>query len=91
MVLEAQKAEKDQMMNALEKRFEQIRKDFFPRWDKGNVWQIKLDTSLPGHGRCDKKEKTIVIQRVTDDNDKMDSLLIHEIAHAVTTDGHGTH
>ena len=31
----------------LQETFENIRNDFFPRWDKDNLWQLKLDPSLP--------------------------------------------
>ena len=36
-----------------------------------------------------KKEKRIVINYLSSNKDEMDSLLIHEITHAVTSDRHG--
>lgn len=76
-------------MNILQKTFEQTRKDFFPRWDKDNEWRIELNLNFLWKGRCENKRKTIVINPLRCDKGEIQILLIHEIAHAVTSDKHG--
>jgi hypothetical protein len=63
-----------------------IRLAFFPRWDRGKQWRLRVGR-LPGncHGRCDADKHRITIQIVPDDADERDLLLIHETCHAETT------
>ena len=41
------------------------------------------------HGHCDVEERLIEILFVSEDDDALDMLLIHEISHAVASLGHG--
>lgn len=80
----------------IEKLFETIRKTYYPNWDAGGEWTVKLlpsrDPSLRfAQGRCDDEAKTILIneyQTACTDSEKVELLLIHEIAHAVTQPNH---
>ena len=68
-----------------ELNFESIRSIFFPKWDRKHEWILR--DAHPGEcfglGYCVSTGKIIV---VTDDTE---GTLIHEIAHAVTHQGHG--
>jgi hypothetical protein len=65
-----------------------VRQQFFPRWDRAGRWRVRQFTDLDGaQGRCCREDRTI---RVTPlQGEEGVALLIHEIAHAVATDGHG--
>ncbi len=73
--------------------FEEVKRLFFPRWDKGRKWMIcaadltnKLDA-----GVSDSQSKTITIDSAALAWDELNlrGLIIHEIAHAVTGAPHG--
>jgi len=68
---------------------EQVRKLFFPRWDRARRWRFLQVEDLNGAmGRCIRTTKTIMgISGIS--GNRLMSLLIHETAHAVTEDGHG--
>lgn len=72
----------------LKETFEYIRKTFFPRWDKNNQWTVKVDSDLPLHGLCKKGEKIIILQYISEKNNELYLLLIHEICHATTDNYH---
>ncbi len=62
-----------------------VRKHFVPRWDKKRQWVIKevsFKEAEYSDGWCKKKDKTILISMF---KERGLSLLIHEIAHAVST------
>ena len=73
--------------------FQRIRRDFYPRWDRKRRWRLSIVEDL--HGACglaDPNTKTISIRKLDGEarpEDSLELLLIHEIAHAVTNDGHG--
>ncbi len=79
--------------------FEDVRKIFYPRWDRKRQWRLDVgsdeDRALYGrsHGAAILKERIILInenQLMTQGKDYMEQLLVHEIAHAVTPgSGHG--
>jgi hypothetical protein len=73
----------------IRKRFLDIKRQFFPRWDRGDYWRITTKSSRRVHGRCDEKRRVIEIVKQTPDADDRDCLLIHEICHAVADRGHG--
>jgi hypothetical protein len=67
----------------LRKAWTAVRRDFFPRWDRHNIWRLVI-SRLPGicHGQCQAEKHRIVIQIVPSDADERDALLIHETCHA---------
>lgn len=65
-----------------------VRKTFFPRWDMRREWTIKRVYDLPSHGLCDSRPKNISLQFISENDDDLHKLLIHEICHAVTNSGH---
>jgi hypothetical protein len=79
----------DQM--EIESVYEQIRKDYFPRWDRKHEWRIQVVEDLHGAiGFCYDESKTISIVKGSwvSHSPGLDIklILIHEIAHANTTD-----
>ena len=77
-------------MNELEQEYQNIRKLFFPRWDREGLW--KVSSNLPedgkvssGLGYCDPDNKII---HVMTDSEGYSLTLAHEICHAVTTQSH---
>ena len=73
--------------------WEAIRTIYFPRWDRKCKWRIRQ--VLPGaigrgNGECSRMECLIRMSEVSSDPDELDSLIIHEICHAVSNkDDHG--
>ena len=66
-----------------------VRKTFFPRWDKNNQWVIAVNENiLESCGVCNNDTKTIYLKYVQEDRDKLYLLLIHEICHAIVGPGH---
>jgi putative protein kinase ArgK-like GTPase of G3E family len=69
----------------LQKDFEYVCRTYFPTWDDGNNWSVKLgDSETSEESRHDLKNKIITIGRFYDDRVKRHYLLIHEICHALT-------
>jgi hypothetical protein len=75
-------------------RFNQIKREFFQKWDLKNQWKIRKGShgrwksegkqfSTSESGYCDPEKKTIWL------NDSSELVIIHEICHAVTTGRHG--
>jgi len=69
----------------LQQKFHRVRKLYFPDWEEGSNWQIR---AYGGKGYCDVGSKTIKVGEPTE-NYRLIVLIIHEIAHAVSTDDHG--
>ena len=69
--------------------FLEIKHQFFPRWDRHNLWRISTRLRRTVHGYCDAERRVIEIVIQHADPDKSDCLLIHEICHAVAKGGHG--
>ena len=66
-----------------------VRATFFPAWDRKRQWRFVRADDLDGSmGRCDRDKKKISIRNGISGDD-LTALLIHEIGHAVTGDGHG--
>lgn len=85
-------------MKDLSQRFQRIKREFFPRWDKNNQWRIRQDKRYkrPGYAECQAERKTIKVNLYKLDNlnrniseDDVDQLIIHEICHAVVNQYHG--
>jgi hypothetical protein len=76
-------------MTRLQLHFRAVLASFFPRWRAGGRWRCTTLIRSAAHGRCDGKRKVIEIGLVSDDDDALDLLLIHEISHAVASPGHG--
>lgn len=75
----------DANMSLLVREFERIRSEYFPGWDKKHEWKVvESHPECVGDGYCDKDSKQIVVN-----SDDLSLVIIHEIAHAVTYDGHG--
>ena len=78
-------------MNELEQEYQNIRKLFFPRWDREGLWRVSSNPpedrkgcfSLAGY--CDPDNKII---HVMTDSEGYSLTLVHEICHAVTTQSH---
>lgn len=66
----------------LETAYQYVRKSFFPRWDRDRQWTCHLIHDLPSGGRCFDDRKEIAVQYVSDNDDELYALLIHEICHA---------
>ena len=72
----------------LAEAFYYVRQTFFPKWQKGFEWAAKEDPSLPYYGRCDDNSKTIFVQSIPEEDDRLHLILIHEICHAITREPH---
>ena len=78
-------------MNELEQEYQNIRKLFFPRWDREGLWKVSSNPpedrkgcfGLKGY--CDTDNKII---HVMTDSEGYSLTLVHEICHAVTTQSH---
>jgi hypothetical protein len=70
-------------MKRLRDEFENVRKTFFPRWDRDGLWSVVVKPDLPGTGFCRPLTKTIQLVQVPRDENELHRLLIHEICHAV--------
>jgi len=73
----------------LRHHFLEIKQQFFPRWDRVNLWRVSTRSRRKVHGRCDPERRVIEIVVQYTDPDERDRLLIHEICHAVASGGHG--
>jgi hypothetical protein len=77
--------------NNLVNIFYNVRKEYFPRWDKINLWKVidkvPVDT-LKGQCDIDKKLIRINLSRAQNNTD-IEVTLCHEICHAVTDAFHG--
>lgn len=63
--------------------YQDIRWTYFPKWDKGCEWKLELAEDLNGsQGFCDTQKKTIYTLYTNN------LVIIHEICHAVTKQGH---
>ena len=72
---------------SLKSEFEQIRKDYFPRWDRKRRWRIRFSSDLDGNvGRCRSRKKLIEISLRSGLTRTV--TIIHEICHAFGI-GHG--
>ena len=76
-------------MTRLQLHFRAVLATFFPRWRAGSQWRCTSRTRSTAHGHCDEERQVIEIATVSDDDDALDLLLIHEISHAVASPGHG--
>ena len=80
-------------MTNLEREFITIKKLFFPRWDRDNLWGVSgsLGTGS-GHicpdGHCSIENRTLHVLTGEEDHERM---LVHLICHAVTENNHRTH
>jgi hypothetical protein len=78
-ILRMKNRKEKKMKIKLEQAFE-LARQFFPRWDKGRRWRIKVDINKPN--RYDSQSKTIWLNRwLEDDPNLMISTIIHEICH----------
>ena len=71
----------------LKLRYAWVRRLYFPRWDKEGLWTVRMAPRLCGTGRCDRDNRAILVGGNV--GRELGVLLIHEIAHAVTTGDHG--
>ena len=81
----------------LQKAFEYVKNTYFPGWDKRRRWKVEerseelnARTARGVDGICDLKAKTIKINmsRISEDQNDLYDLLIHEICHCHNV-GHG--
>lgn len=71
--------------------FDQIRKLYFPRWDREQRWSFRVALA-PGmiHGSfCDSRNRVIYVSPEDAADPLARMVLVHEISHAVTTKRHG--
>lgn len=76
-------------MAKLQADFREVKRLYFPRWDRADRWRIRCDGRLRGCGLCDTKKLLVTVQVVHADRTQLLLLLIHEIAHAAANCGHG--
>lgn len=76
-------------MTRLQQHWKAVLTSFFPRWRAASEWRCTTRTCRTGHGYCDIDRRVIEIGVVSEDDDALDLLLIHEIAHAVAPGFHG--
>ena len=81
-------------LTKVRKMFQQVRKDFFPRWDRKHQWRLKVGQKYQGRavdGYCDQEHRIIFIRRdhLNSSPTELETILIHEICHAVTPGSHG--
>lgn len=63
-----------------------IRKDFFPGWDRAGRWRLSTCRNIGrAQGRCRAEDKVIVVGVLPDTQDALDELLIHE-THSLSDD-----
>lgn len=67
---------------ALRRHFEEIKRLFFPRWDRKNRWRVSSRSRRRVHGHCDPERRLIEIAVQYANADEDDALLIHEMCHA---------
>ena len=78
-----------------QRAFDQVRSDFFPRWDRDGKWRLELGTysdSTHEYGYCVPQAKTIWVNpdaTIPGMSTGPEWMLIHEICHAVTSGSHG--
>jgi len=77
------------MSRTLQEEFDSVHQTFFPSWDKEKKWKI-VDKAGPHrpHGCIDKKAQVVEVQCMSP-GQSLRVCLIHEIAHAVSSLGHG--
>jgi len=68
--------------------FDRIKKQYFPHWDKNNLWHIEIN-KLTISGLCRSPTKTIHIAIHIVNDERLTLVIIHEICHAVTYSSHG--
>ena len=78
------------MNSNLNHRFNNLKKNLFPRWDTYNEWRVtnsneriyEIENRLKNRfiGYCEKKSKTIYLN-LQEDDWKIDLLIVHEICH----------
>ncbi|MGA8830550.1 MAG: hypothetical protein ACLQT6_16420 [Desulfomonilaceae bacterium] len=80
----------------LESVYNQIKNDYFPRWDCNNEWQLKFVDDLHGaQASCSSELKTITlvkdcfIHQSAFKINQLKVILIHEISHTTTRGFHG--
>jgi hypothetical protein len=73
----------------IRQHFVQIKRLFFPRWDRQDLWRVSTTSKRHIHGRCDPELRVIEIVIQHADHDERDRLIIHEICHAVAHTSHG--
>ena len=76
-------------MTRLQQHWRKVVAAFFPRWQVARKWRCTTRIRRWVHGYCDPERQVIEIGIVSEDDDALDMLLIHEIAHAVASSGHG--
>jgi len=70
---------------SLRREFQQVRKTFFPRWDRAKVWKCRKVYDFYGAACCCFDTKEVKVSVV---GDNLTLVLIHEICHAVGGTGH---
>jgi hypothetical protein len=72
---------------SLAHELQSVKTNYFPRWDRKNLWRV-VNSALPRKGgRCEFATKTI---RARANKQDIQWILLHEICHAVTRlCGHG--
>jgi hypothetical protein len=73
----------------IRRNFQDIKRLFFPRWDRQGRWQVSTRSRRTVHGHCDSERRVIEIVFQHADADERDKLIIHEICHDVADLGHG--
>ncbi len=76
------------MFSAYLEEFKYVRETFFPGWDRNGHWRLVIEKDLDGaYGVCNQESKTIKVIE-SEDIGSLRTVLIHQIAHAITNCGH---
>jgi hypothetical protein len=76
-------------MTRIQQHWQAVLATFFPRRKGGRLWPCTTRTRRTAHGYCDMERRIVEIGFDAGDDDKLNVLLIYEIAHAVAPPGHG--
>ena len=76
------------MHAAIHAAYQEIRRIYFPRWDRTRSWDLRISQKLPCFGCCNRDERVIAIRPIPA-GDGLRLLLIHEICHCCAGCSHG--
>lgn len=74
-------------MDSLSRKFEEIKKTYFPRWRSAGEWQCRRGEHISWHGQCDDSRKILFIGFIPEDEEEI--VILHEAVHAVAGPYHG--
>lgn len=78
-------------LHGLTKAFRSVRAVYFPGWDRGRAWRLRIIAAWDGDtGACEGAKHLISLgKREEWESAEARSLIVHEICHALTGGAHG--